>query len=95
MFEKEAYFFTPNIQMSEFELKRMIKLNEVTFKVVASADGRYRELCFAIKKMSIKNSQGRFFVSIFLTQEQHGFTVSSIISLFHTCIFHDSIICIV
>ena len=46
MFEKEAYFFTPNIQMSEFELKRMIKLNEVTFKVVASADGRYHELCF-------------------------------------------------
>ena len=46
LFEKGAYFFTPNIQMSEFELKRMIKLNEVTFKVVASADGRYHELCF-------------------------------------------------
>ena len=46
MFEKEAYVFTPNIQMSEFELKRMIKLNEVTFKVVASADGRYHEIFF-------------------------------------------------
>ena len=50
---------------------------------------------FAKKKMSFKNSQGRFFVSIFSTQEQHGFTVSSIISLSHTCSFHDSIICIV
>lgn len=28
-------------QMSCFELKRMIKLNEVTFKVDASADGRF------------------------------------------------------
>merc|ERR1719494_684520 len=40
LFEKGAYFFTPILKMSEFELKRMIKLNEVTFKVVASADGR-------------------------------------------------------
>ena len=72
LFEKKAYFFTPNIQMSEFELKRMIKLNEVTFKVVASADGRYHELCFSFKKMSIKNSPGRFFVSIFQLRNNMG-----------------------
>ena len=28
-------------QMSCFELKKMIKMNEVTFKVDASADGRF------------------------------------------------------
>ena len=58
--------------MSEFELKRMIKLNEVTFKVVASADGRYHELCFCKKKMSFKNFQGRFFDSIFQLRNNMG-----------------------
>ena len=65
MFEKEAYFFTPNIQMSEFELKRMIKLNEVTFKVVASADGRYRELCFCYKKKCLLKILKADFLSVF------------------------------
>ena len=95
LFEKGAYFFTPNIQMSEFELKRMIKLNEVTFKVVASADGRYHETCFCYKKNVYQKIPRQIFGQYFSTQEQYGFTVSSLISLFHTCSFHDSIICIV
>ena len=75
--------------MSEFELKRMIKLNEVTFKVVASADGRYHELCF------LKIPKAEFLSVFFQLRNNMGVTVSSLISLCHTCSFHDTIICIV